>query len=199
MFNGMVETIGKIENIQIQNDCKHFIISSEKYLDDLKIDDSISVNGVCLTVTNIQHHLFHVTAVPETLRLTNLNFLEIGQTVNLERSILLNARINGHYTQGHVDGVGTILDIKNEGDAKLVKIGIPETLKKYIVKKGYVALDGMSITVISVEKNWFTVTFIPHTQKVTIVKHYSVGTLINIEVDILGKYIESLIGAYQPC
>ncbi len=199
MFNGIVETIGKIENLQINQGCKDFTISSEKIFDDLKVDDSIAVNGVCLTITDIQKNIFHVTAVPETLRLTNLDFLTIGSFVNLERSMQLGARISGHPVQGHVDGLGKILEIKQEGAALLVKINVSSALTKYIVKKGFITLDGMSITVVSVEENEMTVTLIPHTQKITIVNHYSVGTLINIEVDILSKYIEKMIGVYQTC
>lgn len=199
MFNGIVETIGVIEDIHIENDCKHFTISSVELFDDLKIDDSISVNGVCLTITYIKNKQFKVTAVPETLRLTNLEFLVVDSQVNLERSMHVNSRISGHSMQGHVDGVGEVVDVSNEGAALLVKISIPLQLTKYIVNKGYITLDGMSITVIRAEENWFTVTFIPHTQKVTIVPQYSVGTKINIEVDILGKYIEKILGAYQAC
>ena|SRR5579872_3254489 len=199
MFNGIVESVGIIEDIQIKNDCKHFTIVSAKHFDDLKINDSIAVNGVCLTVTKRQDNTFSVTAVPETLRLTNLKFLVPGNPVNLERSMRSNSRISGHYVQGHVDGVGNILAIQKEGDALLVKIGVCSSLAKYIVNKGYVALDGVSITVIRAEKNSFTVTFIPHTQKITLVNRYSLGTVVNIEVDILGKYVEKILGAYQTC
>ncbi len=199
MFNGIVETIGTIEAIQTKNDCKHFTLSSIKQFDDLKIDDSISVNGVCLTITRIENNTLEVTAVPETLRLTNLQFLSVGSLVNLERAMHFNSRISGHYMQGHVDGVGEILDIKKEGDALLVRISLPASLSQYVVNKGYITLDGMSITVIQAEPNSFTVTFIPHTQKITIVKQYSIGKKINIEVDILGKYVEKILGAYQTC
>lgn len=199
MFNGIVETIGIVEDIQTKNDCSHFILSSNKLFDDLKIDDSLSVNGVCLTITQIKNNKLAVTAVPETLRLTNLKFLSIGSQVNLERPMHVNSRISGHYMQGHVDGMGEIIDIQHEGDALLVKISTPPDLNKYIVKKGYITLDGMSITVIQAEKEFFTVTFIPHTQNITIVNQYSIGQKINIEVDILGKYVEKIVGAAYTC
>lgn len=199
MFNGIVETIGIVADIQTKNDCSHFIISPNKFFDDLKIDDSISVNGVCLTITQIKNNKLEVTAVPETLRLTNLKFLSTGSQVNLERAMHLNTRISGHYMQGHVDGMGEILDITPEGDALLVKISLPSALNKYIVNKGYITLDGMSITVIQAEKDYFTVTFIPHTQNITIVNQYSIGKKVNIEVDILGKYVEKILGAWQTC
>lgn len=193
MFNGIVETVGIVQNIQLKNDCKLFTFSSTKQFEDLNIDDSISVNGVCLTVTHISKNQFQATAVPETLRITNLKNLTEGSLVNLERSMHLQARISGHSMQGHVDDVGHILDIQNEGDALLVKISLPSALSKYIVNKGYITLDGMSITVIQEEKDWFTVTLIPHTQKITIASQYKIGTAVNIEVDILGKYIEKML------
>ncbi len=199
MFNGIVETVGKVEHIHLENDCWHFTISSEKSLDDLKIDDSISVNGVCLTVTGRNNNTFDVTAVPETLRLTNLKFLAPGSHVNLERAMQLNDRISGHSMQGHVDGVCDILDILPEGAALLVKMSMPPALANYIVDKGYIALDGMSITVVRAEKDWFSVTFIPHTQKITIVNEYSIGAHVNVEVDVTGKYIEKMLRAYQTC
>jgi riboflavin synthase len=195
MFSGIVETVGNILDIQIIEGCKKLSISPKNNFDDLVIGESISVNGVCLTVTDFSHDIFHVTAVPETLRLTNLNHLDIGSSVNLERSLKLNSRLGGHYVQGHVDGMGQILEIKNDhSNAWLVKINVPEKLAKYLVAKGYIALDGMSITIIQAEPDWITVTFIPHTQEVTITQHYACGQWINIEVDIMGKYIEKLLG-----
>ncbi len=195
MFNGIIEAIGTLEDVQAKNDCKHFVIRSNKLFTDLQVDDSIAVNGVCLTVTHRDSFLFHVTAVPETLRLTNLDLLTVGSQVNLERALLLNSRLSGHYCQGHVDGVGKILEIQPEGAALLVKISLPISISKYIVNKGYITLDGMSITVIQAEPEWLSVTLIPHTQQVTIVNQYTTNTLINIEVDILSKYVEKILGA----
>jgi riboflavin synthase len=197
MFNGIVTMTGKITHIEIKEGCHYFIISPKDSFDEIVIGESIAVNGVCLTVTDFTNHSFYVTVVPETLRLTNLGQLVIHDTVNLERPLTLNSRIGGHYVQGHVDGVGRILEIKNDdSDALLVKISLPETVSKYVVAKGFITLDGMSITVIESAPDWFTVTFIPHTQQVTIVHHYRKGTAINIEVDMMGKYIEKLLGAH---
>lgn len=193
MFNGIVETTGSIETIIDNNDCKLITIKPNKFFGDVEVNDSIAVNGVCLTVIQKQINLFAVTMVPETLRVTNLKTLKVGSLVNLERSLANHARVSGHFVQGHVDGYGKILDIQKEGDALLVKISNPKSLAKYIVNKGYIALDGMSITVIRSEPEWFTVTLIPHTQQITIVNQYQVGTEINIEVDMLGKYIEKLL------
>lgn len=197
MFSGIVEAIGSIIREVSLNGCKHFTISHSSDFSDLNIGDSIAVNGTCLTVTQFTPHTFDVTAVPETLRLTNLGLLKTGDMVNLERSLTVNSRIGGHQVQGHVEGTGQIMAMsKDNGDALLVKISLPASLAKYVIAKGYITLDGMSITVIESTPNWFTVTFIPHTQQVTIVKHYQLGDLINIEVDILGKYVEKLLGAY---
>ncbi|MEO8402110.1 MAG: riboflavin synthase [Gammaproteobacteria bacterium] len=197
MFNGIVESIGIVQAIHMQADCMHIVIMPQQRFSDLNIGDSIAVNGVCLTLTHISNENFSVTAVPETLRVTNLKHLTSGNKVNLERSLLANGRLGGHFVQGHVDQTGKILDLQTNGDALLVKISVSPTLSKYIVNKGYIALDGMSITVIEASSTWFTVTFIPHTQQVTVVHQYQIGSEINIEVDSLGKYIEKLIGAYS--
>lgn len=195
MFSGIVETIGKVTELRVEDGCKHFVIAPTAPFSQLTLGESIAVNGVCLTVTKFTDTTFHVTAVPETLNLTNLNTLIVGSLVNLERSITLSTRLGGHYVQGHVDAMGEILDIQQaDKQVLLVKIGIPEKLDKYIVNKGYITLDGMSITVIESAPTWFTVTFIPHTQEVTIIKEYTIGSMINIEVDMMGKYIEKLLG-----
>lgn len=197
MFSGIVETIGKILFIDVDQGCKHFTIASYMPFDDLEIGESIAINGVCLTVTSFTATTFTVTAVPETLRLTNLDYLKIEDLVNLERAMKLSSRLGGHYVQGHVDGIGLILESRHDNsDAVLVKISIPPKLSKYVITKGYIALDGMSITVIESQPEWFTVTFIPHTQQATIVQHYREGSWINLEVDMMGKYIEKLLGAH---
>lgn len=194
MFSGIVTAIGMIQRILTQTDSIDFVIHVPVTFSDLIMGESIAVNGVCLTVTGFSQISMNVTAVPETLRVTNLGQLTETSLVNLERSITLTTRLGGHYVQGHVDAVGEILDIQADGTtALLVKISMPPTLAKYVVCKGYITLDGMSITVIDTSPSWFTVTFIPHTQQVTVVNQYRKGSKINIEVDILGKYIEKLI------
>ncbi len=196
MFSGIVETIGTLKKCLHTADCSHFTIAPHLAFDDIRLGDSIAVNGVCLTVTDFSDADFHVTAVPETLRLTNLSQLTLGSTVNLERSLQLNSRLGGHYVQGHVDGIGELLSLEKEGEAALIAtIKIPHTLSKYIVKKGYITLDGMSITLIETQATQFKVTFIPHTQAITIVNQYRPGSHINIEVDILGKYVAHLLEA----
>lgn len=197
MYGGLVETVGHVESIVTANQCKTFVISAPSVLSDCHIGDSLSVNGVCLTVTAFDATTFQVTAVPETLRLTNLDLLTEGAPVNIERCITANQRIGGHFIQGHVDTMIKILSIDHEGDAWLVKFSLPEPMKNYIVKKGFVTLDGMSITVVDVGADWFSVTFIPHTREATIVQNYKVGTAVNLEVDMLAKlvakYVESFL------
>lgn len=198
MFSGIVECMGSITHLVANQGCKEFTISPGLPFDDLQIGDSIAINGVCLTITSFNQHSFSLTAVPETLRKTNLQNLKLGSQVNLERALKTNARIGGHYMQGHVDAVGEILALeKDHSAALLVKISLPAELNKYVIPKGYIGLDGMSITIIETTPHWFTVTFIPHTQQYTITHQYTVGSFINLEMDAMGKYVEKLIGAYQ--
>lgn len=197
MFGGLVETTGEITHIEASQGSKTFTITPATPFNDIALGDSIAVNGVCLTVTQFSSDSFVVTAVPETLRLTNLDELNVHQTVNLERSLKADARVGGHYVQGHVDTTGHVIELThdNHSNALIVKIGIEQQWSKYMVNKGYITLDGMSITIIESAPTWFTITLIPHTLAVTIAKNYRIGSRINIEVDILGKYVEKLIGA----
>lgn len=198
MFSGIVEIIGKVITVKLVDGCKQFIIQPSFHFTDTKVGDSIAVNGVCLTVTEMTLDTFSVTAVPETLRLTNLSAIKENDLVNLERAMQPSTRIGGHYVQGHVDCTATIIDIKEDASAAwLIKISIDNTMTKYIINKGFITIDGMSITVIECQDNWFTITLIPHTQQVTIANQYKIGSTINIEVDMMAKYIEKIVGAYQ--
>lgn len=176
----------------------HFTIDHSDLFDDINLGDSISINGVCLTVTDLpSSHIFNVTAVPETLRLTNLSAIKTKDTVNLERSIKASSRIGGHFVQGHVDACSEIIDIKNDGsEAMIVTFSLPTKLKPYVVDKGYICIDGMSITVIEVGTDFFNVTFIPHTRDNTVVKNYNLGDKVNIEVDMMAKYIKKHMQEY---
>lgn len=194
MFGGIVETTGDIQSIVCHDGCKTLRVRPQIHLADLTLGASISVNGVCLSVTEFTTTDFTVTVVPETLRLTNLDDLKEGVSVNLERAITMQTRMSGHMIQGHVDATGEIIDIQDDGGiAKLVKIKLPSRLQPYLVKKGYIAIDGMSITIIDCMNDWFTVTFIPHTQDVTIAQFYQTGKKVNLEVDIVGKYIAKML------
>lgn len=164
---------------------------------DLNIGDSVAINGVCLTVTNYNEKTFSVTTVPETLNLTNLNDLSEGNFVNLERAMRLDQRMGGHFVQGHVDGIGEITDIQDEQGALRVTIHTSENITRYMVSKGFITIDGMSITLIDSTDTNFTVTFIPHTIQTTLVKNYIQGTKVNLEADIFAKTIEALLQKSQ--
>lgn len=197
MFSGIVEWVGYVAYTETSAGLKHLAIHHHGQFTDIAIGDSIAVNGVCLTVTQFTATSFNATAVPETLRLTNIGSLSIHDPVNLERSLTPSTRIGGHTVQGHVDGTGTIIALERDGsDALFIKISLPTTLAKYVVPKGYITLDGMSITVIDAAPTWFTATLIPHTQSATIAKTYQLNSVINLEVDVMGKYIEKIVGAY---
>ncbi|MDO8953561.1 MAG: riboflavin synthase [Gammaproteobacteria bacterium] len=195
MFTGIIEEIGLIEQLIMTLMGVKLFIKAKLVMSDLKVGDSIAVNGICLTVTEINEQGFWVEAVAETMRLTNLKFLKQGSEVNLERSLTPQSRMGGHSVQGHIDGLAEISSISHEGEAWLVRFKTDPALTHYMVKKGYVTIDGMSITLIDVTANTFSVTFIPHTREVTCVKHYEIGSEVNIEVDILGKYVEKFMQA----
>ena len=190
MFTGIVETIGTVQDIQTHHELKRLQIFAPAIMQDVHVNDSIAVNGVCLTVIACDAQSFTVQVVPETLRKTNLGLLQLNFLVNLERSLLPTSRLGGHFVQGHIDDTAKILSMKSEGDAWLVQFSLPKSLCKYVVNKGFVAIDGMSLTVIEAHADEFTVTLIPHTQQITIAGNYREGTVVNIEVDILAKYIE---------
>lgn len=191
MFTGIVEEIGHIKKIVEILMGKRFFITAKAVLQNVKIGDSIAVNGTCLTVTEFNAEGFRVEVVAETLRCTNLGFLTENSPVNLEPSLTLQKALGGHLVQGHVDGTGKILELTDEGEASLLKISYPKKLRPFLVNKGYIAMDGMSLTVIEVTDEYFTLTLIPHTQKVTIAGTYKVGQIVNLEGDIMAKYAEN--------
>ena len=197
MFSGVVQEVVKVSSIS-GSGVMTIVICSQQ-LEVCKLGDSIAINGVCLTVVKLHKlkGLVSFEAVPETLRKTTLGQLEVEGKVNLELSLRLNDFVCGHLVQGHVDGVGTIKSITHEAEAWLVAVSAPIEILKYLVNKGFITIDGMSITVIKVEKNYFTVTFIPHTIDTTIVKDYQIGTKVNLEVDPIGKHIHNYIEKVQ--
>ena len=198
MFSGIIEAIVSILNITAASDSKHFVIARPTSFTSLMIGESISVNGACLTVTHFDEHSFSVTAVPETLKCTNLDVCIIGDKVNIERAMRLDSRLGGHFVQGHIDMVGTVIScLPDDGLAYILKIEFPSTLARYIVPKGFIALDGMSVTIVEVTESWFTVSLIPHSLQVTISQYYQKNQLINIEVDMIAKYIEKMLGVYS--
>ncbi len=177
MFGGIVETTGQVTKIEQAEGCLQLTLApaDKNLLADLRLGDSVAVNGVCLTVMHLLENAFQVQAVPETLALTTLGLLLEEDQVNLERALRLSDRIGGHIVQGHVDCCGEILQldkVSGEENVLLAKIGYERGYENLLVRKGYVALDGMSITLIDVTPDWFTVTFIPHTRHHTVVKYY---------------------------
>ena len=188
MFTGLIEELGVISSIS-QTD---IWIESSIVMDDLGVKDSISVNGACLTVVNIEENLFKVNVVPETLRRTDLGDLSVGDKVNLERSTQLGGRLGGHIVQGHVDGTAQITAYVKEGSAWLIDFEISKKLSRYIVEKGFVCVDGASLTVVNCDENTFTIALIPYTRDNTVLRYKGVGNSVNIETDIIGKYIEKL-------
>ena len=193
MFTGIVQEVGRVQNL-IKESKEVFInISCSHILKDVDLGDSIAVNGVCLTVSKIGAGEFIADVMPETLARTGLNFLRSGHLVNLEAALTLNSRLGGHLVSGHIDGIGKIKRIYNEGNAKWFEIEAGPELLRYMVMKGSVALDGASLTLVDVGEKTFSVSLIPHTTKVSTLGDKRIGDVLNIECDVLGKYVEKLL------
>ena len=192
MFTGIIEDIGHIESIEAINNRAGLLLTiiSEKIVSDVNLGDSISVNGICLTVTNYTDTNFQVEVMPETIAKTSLEGIANNSRVNLERAMKANARFGGHIVSGHIDGVGKITAIEADGIANWYTVQTSEPLMRYIIMKGSIAIDGTSLTVAGVEGDTFKVSIIPHTSEQTIFSTYQVGTIVNLENDIVGKYIE---------
>ncbi len=193
MFTGIIEEMGTVRRLnQSPNRCE-LELSASKVLEGTQIGDSIAVNGVCLTVIRLGEEHFTADVMPETLRRSNLGQLKPGSKVNLERAMAANGRFGGHIVAGHIDGTGKILAMQPEGNAVLVTISATPELLRYVVEKGSIAIDGISLTVAKVSHTDFTVSLIPHTgEETTLLKHRS-GEIVNLETDIIGKYVEKLM------
>ncbi|MDP9313766.1 MAG: riboflavin synthase [Chloroflexota bacterium] len=197
MFTGIVEEIGTIQATSVDAELgKELTIGCATVVQDAKLGDSIAVNGICLTVIGFDQTSFTIGVSPETLRRTNLGFLQVGDPVNLERSLAFGGRLGGHYVQGHVDGTGEIVRIEPEGDSLRVTVRPPARLLPYIVEKGYIAVDGTSLTIAERTSDAFTIALIAYTQGAVIMGRQQVGAVVNLEVDIMAKYVES-ITTYQ--
>ena len=189
MFTGIIEELGTFGGLSGGK----IVIKCQKVLEDVKIGDSISVNGICLTVTTFTSGSFTADVMPETIRRTSLDNLKTGDIVNLERALRLGDRLGGHIVSGHIDGVGKIKSMKTEGNAIIVTVEAQKDLLRQIAAKGSVALDGMSLTVVDVSNDKFSVSLIPHTREVTNFKTKKINSPINIETDVLAKYVERLM------
>ncbi|MDP5273747.1 riboflavin synthase [Chengkuizengella axinellae] len=194
MFTGIIEEIGSIKNITKHSQTMIISINSKKMLEDIHLGDSISVNGVCLTVTQFDQSSFSMDVMPETFRKTNLFQLSAGSKVNLERAMAANGRFGGHIVQGHVDSTGVIKSRENEENSVVFTIE-PSTqdIFKYIIPQGSITLDGISLTLVNVTGTTFSVSIIPHTIEETVLQYKFPGDTLNIECDILGKYIHHLM------
>ncbi|MBE7896480.1 riboflavin synthase [Paenibacillus polymyxa] len=194
MFTGLVEEVGRIQSISKSGEAMVLGISGSVVLDDLKIGDSVSVNGVCLTAIQIGTKDFKVDVMPETFRSSNLRELRSGSRVNLERAMAASGRFGGHIVQGHVDGTGTIRGVTSEQNAVVFEVEpSDQALFKYVLLKGSITIDGISLTVAQRTRNSFAVSIIPHTLAETALQAKREGDTVNIECDILGKYVEQLL------
>jgi riboflavin synthase len=189
LFTGIVEEVGIAAELQGHR----LTVQAEKVLDGLKLGDSMSVNGACLTIVAQGSSTFSVDLSPETIRRTSLGDLMMGQKVNLERPLAVTDRLGGHIVQGHVDGTGRITSWRPEGDSMILRVRTPKRLMPYIVEKGFIAVDGISLTVVKRGTSSFTLSLIPYTLQNTNLKEKDSGARVNLEADIVAKYVESML------
>lgn len=194
MFTGIIEELGEVSRLQKREKSFKISIRASLILEDMKLGDSISTNGLCLTISEFNQKEFTADIMPESLNRSNFGTLNVGAKVNLERAMPLNGRFGGHIVSGHIDGVGQILEVKKEENAIWFEIKTSLNLMRYTVEKGSITIDGISLTVAQVKSKSFSVSIIPHTLKKTIMADKKVGDTVNLENDILGKYIEKLWG-----
>jgi riboflavin synthase len=194
MFTGLIEEIGTVVRVSPRKGIVEIVIRATKVIDDLKVDDSINIDGVCQTVIKHTKDTFTVQSVQETLRKTTLGSLRPGSTVNLERALLPSSRMGGHFVQGHIDGTGTVTSVRKAAGDWLITVTLPASFMKYVIPRGSICIDGVSLTVASVEGNNLTVAIIPHTLDVTTIKKLRNGSKVNIELDMIGKYIVGMVG-----
>lgn len=193
MFTGIIEEIGKIKKTEQIAGGLSIKIEAKKITEDISVNDSICIDGVCLTATKIENSGFWVDAVGATMEKSTFKEIKNFSSVNLERSVRLNDRLGGHLVQGHVNGVGTISEIKKPGENYLLKISVPDQLEKYLIKEGSIAINGISLTIADVIKNIITISVIPHTWRNTTLQYNQLNDKVNIEIDILAKYVEKLL------
>ncbi|MBT8198618.1 MAG: riboflavin synthase [Acidimicrobiia bacterium] len=193
MFTGIVEAKATISAIDVDNDTARLTLKTGDITDGLAVGDSVAVAGTCLTVVALEADSLSVDVITETLRRTALGSYQAGDGVNVERAMAASGRFDGHIVQGHVDGTGTVISVKDEPGQRTVRVAVPDSLMGYVVEKGSITLDGVSLTVAAVGPDWLEVALIPHTLEVTTLGTNETGDLINIEVDILAKYVERLM------
>ncbi|MBS6560006.1 MAG: riboflavin synthase [Clostridiales bacterium] len=194
MFTGIIEERGILQEVQRSVNCAKVTIQAKKVLEEIQLGDSIAVNGICLTVTSFTKDVFTADVMPETWRRCSISQLNNGQIVNLERAMPINGRFGGHIVSGHIDGMGKIQGIKQEENAVLYEILTEEKILRYVVEKGSIAIDGISLTVTNVTDKSFFVSVIPHTVQNTNLKERKKGEFVNLEADCIGKYVSKFLG-----
>lgn len=198
MFTGIIEEIGTVRRIERGAAGARLTIAAKTVLEGTKLGDSIATNGVCLTVVSLTSDSFSADVMAESLRRSSLGALQSGSPVNLERAMPLNGRFGGHIVSGHIDGTGTVASQRREDNAVWVTVHAPAALLRYIVEKGSIAIDGVSLTVAAVDQTGFAVSIIPHTGTETILLGKKPGEAVNLECDVIGKYVEKLLTPYAP-
>lgn len=193
MFTGIIEELGTIQKMDRRADSICLTIKAKKVLEGTKIGDSIAVNGVCLTVTKLTDSFFSADVMHETMRRTSFVELRNGSAVNLERALAVGDRLGGHLVSGHIDGIGHIARETMDGIARVITVAIPKVMEPFIVEKGSIAIDGISLTVVSVGNSQFTVSIIPHTMSSTTLVDKHPGAVVNLETDMIGKYVHSFM------
>ena len=197
MFTGIVEELGQVKALSLRGNSGTLTVKAKKVLEGTKIGDSIAVNGVCLTVTNMKNNEFSADVMAETVRRSSLGALRDGSYVNLERGMAADGRFGGHIVSGHIDGTGSVLSQRREDNAVWVTIKTPAPLLRYIVEKGSIAIDGVSLTVAAVTDTDFSVSIIPHTGAQTILLGKKPGEPVNLECDVIGKYVEKMLTPHK--
>ena len=192
MFTGIIEEIGKIKSIERHSNIIKLTIAAKKIMSDMHIGDSISTNGICLTVTTFNESSFTVDVMPETMMMTNFKNLKVNDSVNLERALAANGRLGGHIVSGHIDGIGTIIRKYNDDKAIRMSFSTSPSILELIVKKGSIAIDGISLTVTDVDSTSFSVSIIEHTQGETTLTSKKIGDTVNLENDVIGKYVQKM-------
>ena len=194
MFTGIIVELGVIQEIKKSSKSSKLLIKANKVLENTNVGDSICTNGVCLTVTDLKANSFEADVMAETLRRSNLGDLTVGSKVNLERALTLESRLGGHIVSGHIDGVGEIISLVKEDNATWVTVKAKSDILRYVVLKGSITIDGISLTVAYVDENVFKVSIIPHTAQETTLLNKSIGETVNLECDVISKYVEKLMG-----
>ncbi|WP_327237576.1 riboflavin synthase [Streptomyces sp. NBC_01317] len=195
MFTGIVEELGEVTAVENLGDASRFTLRGPVVTDGAKHGDSIAVNGVCLTVVDLDGGAFTADVMAETLDRSSLGALAVGSPVNLERPMAVGGRLGGHIVQGHVDGTGTVVEREVSEHWEIVKVALPAHLTKYVVEKGSITVDGVSLTVVDAGPDYFTISLIPTTLALTTLGHKGPGDPVNLEVDVIAKYVERLLGA----